>query len=85
MIDEDDCGAIGGMKTGRRNRSTRRKPAPAPFCPPKIPHDQTRVRTRAAAVGSQQLTAWATARPASLLGLKLITETYYVPHMDLLA
>jgi hypothetical protein len=33
MIDEDDCGAIGGMKIGRGNRSTRRKPAPAPLCP----------------------------------------------------
>jgi hypothetical protein len=27
MIDDDDCGAIGGMKIGRGNRSTRRKPA----------------------------------------------------------
>jgi hypothetical protein len=45
MIDEDDCGAIGGMKIGRGNRSTRGKPAPAPFCPPQIPHDQTRART----------------------------------------
>jgi hypothetical protein len=33
MIDEGDCGEIGGMKIGRGNRSTRRKPAPAPFCP----------------------------------------------------
>jgi hypothetical protein len=32
-----DCGAIGGMKIGRGNRSTRRKPAPAPLCPPQIP------------------------------------------------
>jgi hypothetical protein len=45
MIDEDDCRAIGGMKIGRGNRSTRRKPAPAPLCPPQIPHDQTRART----------------------------------------
>jgi hypothetical protein len=37
MIDEDDCGAIGGMKIGRGNRSTRRKPAPAPLCPPQNP------------------------------------------------
>jgi hypothetical protein len=36
MIDEGDCGAIGGMKFGRRNRSTRRKPAPGPLCPPQI-------------------------------------------------
>jgi hypothetical protein len=57
MIDEGDCGEIDGMKIGRGNRSTRRKSAPAPFCP-QIPHDQTRARTRAAAVGSQRLTAW---------------------------
>jgi hypothetical protein len=36
-----------------------RKPVPAPLCPPKIPHDLTRARTRAAVVGSQRLTAWA--------------------------
>jgi hypothetical protein len=53
MIGEGDCGAIGGMKIGRGNRSTRRKPTPAPLCPPQIPLDQT----RAAAVGSQRLTA----------------------------
>jgi hypothetical protein len=45
MIDEDDCGSTGGIKIGRGNRSTRRKPAPAPFCPPHIPHDQTGART----------------------------------------
>jgi hypothetical protein len=63
MIDEGDCGAIGGMKIVRGNRSTWRKPALAPFCPPKFPHDQTRTRIRAAAVGNQRLTAWAMARP----------------------
>jgi hypothetical protein len=52
-----DDGEFGGMKIGRGNRSTRRKPAPAPLCPPQIPLDQTRARTRAAAVGSQRLTA----------------------------
>jgi hypothetical protein len=57
MINDGDCGEIGGMKIGRGNRSTRRKPAAAPLCPPQIPHDQTRARTRAAAVGSQRLTA----------------------------
>jgi hypothetical protein len=57
MIDEDDCGAIGGIKIGSGNRSTRREPAPAPLCRPQIPHDQTRARTRAAAVGSQRITA----------------------------
>jgi hypothetical protein len=43
--------------------STRRKPAPGPFCPPQIPLEQTRIWTRASAVGSQRLTAWAKARP----------------------
>jgi hypothetical protein len=39
MIGDGDCGEIGGMKIGRGNRSTRRKPAP----PQQIPHDQTLV------------------------------------------
>jgi hypothetical protein len=50
-------GKFGGMKIGRRNRSAQRKPALALLCPPQIPLDQTRARTRAAAVGSQRLTA----------------------------
>jgi hypothetical protein len=52
-----DGGEFGGMKIDRGNRNTRRKPAPAPLGPPQIPLDQTRGRTRAAAVGSQRLTA----------------------------
>jgi hypothetical protein len=56
MID-DDCGAVGGMRIGRGNRSTRRKPALVPLCPPQILHDLTRDQTRAAAVGSQRLIA----------------------------
>jgi hypothetical protein len=35
----DECGAVGGMRIGRGNRSTRRKPASVPLCPPQIPHD----------------------------------------------
>jgi hypothetical protein len=57
MIGEGDCGAIGGMKIGKGNRSTRRKPARAPLCSLQIPFDQTRDRTWAAALGSQRLTA----------------------------
>jgi hypothetical protein len=57
------------MKIGRGNRSTLRKPAPAPLLPPQIPLDKTRDRTRAAAVGSQRLTAWAMARPFLLLSV----------------
>jgi hypothetical protein len=52
-----DDGEFGGMKIGKGNRSTRRQSAPAPLCPPQIPLEQTRDRTRAAAVGSQRLTA----------------------------
>jgi hypothetical protein len=37
MID-DECGAVGGMRIGRGNGSTRRKPALVPLCPPQIPH-----------------------------------------------
>jgi hypothetical protein len=33
MIDEGDYGAIGGLKIGKGNGSTQRKPAPAPLCP----------------------------------------------------
>jgi hypothetical protein len=33
--DRDD-GEFGGIKIDRGNRSTRRKPAPAPLCPPQI-------------------------------------------------
>jgi hypothetical protein len=54
-----DCedAEFGGMKIGKGNRSTRRKPAPAPLCPPQIPPDQTQAQTWAATVGSQRLTA----------------------------
>jgi hypothetical protein len=43
-----DDGEIGGM-IGGGNRSTRRKPAPVPLCPPETPY-AARTRTRAAAV-----------------------------------
>jgi hypothetical protein len=49
MID-DECEAVGGM-LDKGNRSTRRKPAPVPLCPPQIPHDLTPARTRSPAVG----------------------------------
>jgi hypothetical protein len=61
MID-DECGAVGGMRIDRGNQSTGRKPAPVPLCPPQIPHDLTRARTRATAVGSRRLTDWAMVR-----------------------
>jgi hypothetical protein len=60
VSDPGDCedGEFGGIRIGRGDRSTRRKPVPAPLCPPQIPLDQTRARTRAAAVGSQLLTCY---------------------------
>jgi hypothetical protein len=48
-----DDGGIGGM-IGMGNRSTWRKPAPVPLCPPQTPH-AAQMRTRAAVVGSQRL------------------------------
>jgi hypothetical protein len=54
------------MRIDTGNRSTRRKPAPVPLCPPQIQHEQTWDRTRAAALGSWHLTASALARPIYL-------------------
>jgi hypothetical protein len=69
-ISEAD-GEVGGMNGfGRGNRSTRRKPAPTPLCPT----CQTRARTRAAAVGSQRLTASAMARPK--MSIRLDTKNH---------
>jgi hypothetical protein len=34
MTDGDDYGAVSGMRIGRGKRSTQRKPAPVPLCPP---------------------------------------------------
>jgi hypothetical protein len=37
----NECGTVCGMRIDRGNRSTRRKPAPVPLCPPQIPRDLT--------------------------------------------
>jgi hypothetical protein len=58
--DYDDA-EFGGMKIGRGNRSQ-----------PQIPLAQTRVWTRAAAVGSQRLTALAMARPRILFSSTIL-------------
>jgi hypothetical protein len=47
MID-GESGAVGEMRIGRENLSTRRKPAPVPFCASQISHDIAWARTRAA-------------------------------------
>jgi hypothetical protein len=67
MIDDYECGKVGGMRIGREGRSTRRKPTPVPLSPPQIPHDLTRARTRAASLRSRRLTACVTARPSALI------------------
>jgi hypothetical protein len=66
MTDNEEYEAIGGMRIGRRNWSTRRIPTPVPLRPPQIPHDLTWDRTSSAAVGSRRLTAWAMARPLTI-------------------
>jgi hypothetical protein len=50
--DDGERGAVGGMRIGRGNQSSRRKPAPVPLYSPQIPHDLACDRTR---------TAWAMA------------------------
>jgi hypothetical protein len=50
-------GEFGVMMIGKGNRSTRRKPAPVPFCSPQTATCYAQTRTLAAAVGSQRLTA----------------------------
>jgi hypothetical protein len=37
----DECEVVSRMRIGKGNRSTLRKPATVPFCPPQIPHDMT--------------------------------------------
>jgi hypothetical protein len=69
----DEYGEFDGMRIGKKNRSTRRKPAPVPLCPPQMPHDLT----RAAAVGSRRLTAWAMSWPETLCRYRLCNGPKY--------
>jgi hypothetical protein len=71
--DDED---IDGMMIGKGNRSSRRKPAPVPLCPPQTPHAAP-TRTRAAAVRSQRLTAWSMARPRVR---SLLSRTFSLLH-----
>jgi hypothetical protein len=56
MMDDDEYDAFGWMRTGRGNRNIRREPASMSLCPPQIPLDLTRARTRAAALGNWRST-----------------------------
>jgi hypothetical protein len=42
-----EYGAVGGMRIGRGNQSTWRKPEPVPLCPPQILHDLAWHQTQA--------------------------------------
>jgi hypothetical protein len=66
------------MRICGTNRSTRRKPAPVPLCPPQIPYDLTWARTQAAAVGSRRLTASAMARPQLFVFTGLVSESEFM-------
>jgi hypothetical protein len=55
MINEYE--AVSEVRIGRRNCGTEIKFSPLPPCSPQIPHDLTWDQTRAAAIGSRQLTA----------------------------
>jgi hypothetical protein len=79
---------FGRIKIGRGNRSTWRKPAPAPLFSPQIPLDQILARTRTAAVVRQQLTAWAMARPwnnlSAIYGRNIVIFPYLVSAIEVL-
>jgi hypothetical protein len=79
MIDDDKCGAVGGMRIDRGNRSTRSKPTPVSLCPSQIPHNLTWARTPSIAVGSRRLTARAMARPRTQFcnGVELLTHSVH--------
>jgi hypothetical protein len=67
MVDDDKCGAVGGMTIGKGNRSIQRKASPAPLWPSQIPHDLTWAQIRTARVGSRWLITWVMARPLDII------------------
>jgi hypothetical protein len=54
--DDDDERGTGGRMSGRGRQIIQRNPALVPHCPPQIPHELIRSRTRSAAVGSRRIT-----------------------------
>jgi hypothetical protein len=72
-----DCGAIGEMKIGRGNRSTRRKPAPAPLCPttnPTWPDPGSNPGRRSGKPATNRL-SYGAATAARLLNIQYHTPT----------
>jgi hypothetical protein len=74
MIDDDDWSNRWNANW-QGSRSTWRKPAPVPLCPPQILHDLTLARTRAAAVGSQLI--------RKLLDSVSIYFRFFICHSDI--
>jgi hypothetical protein len=77
MIDEGGCGAAGGVRIGRGNLSTRRKPTPVPLCSqhnPTWPDPDSNTGHRN---GSRQLIAWAMARPLVTVSSSVNIVTSY--------
>jgi hypothetical protein len=63
----NECGKIGTVRTGRGNRSTRRKPAPVSLLPLQTQYGLARDRTQDNALRSRRLSACAMALPMFLL------------------
>jgi hypothetical protein len=72
QVMDDYEGKAVGVMIGRGNRSTRRKPASLPLCPPQIPYDPTWARTRAVTVRTQRLTGLSYGAPIYLTLLKTL-------------
>jgi hypothetical protein len=78
-------GAVHGMRIGRGNRSTQRKPLLLPLCPPQFSYDLTWYQTLATAVGSSQLTVFTLAQPVyrksvCYYGRVICIQKIYVPN-----
>jgi hypothetical protein len=69
-------------KTGRENRSNRRKLAAVPHCPSQVPHDLSHARTRVVGMIILSIIAWVRGRPLIQLHLPLI-NLLLMSHHDL--
>jgi hypothetical protein len=85
MIGNDDCRAIGGIRIGKGNRSTRRKPVPVPLCAPQIPYDLICARTQAAAVGITRCLLHVLCPRSWVSFRNMLTDCLTDKHMKILA
>jgi hypothetical protein len=61
---DDKCGTVGGIRIGREDRSTRRKPAPVPLCPSQTLMTWPGLEPGVSRCGKPSTTAWALTRPS---------------------